>query len=150
MKIGALGFGGMSLAELLRLRSVAAEKKSVDKSDTSVIFIWLPGGPPHMETYDMKPDAPSDYRGALSPISTNVSGLDVCELFPRHAKIADKYNIIRSVAHKFADHGGGHKRFNTGRIPKTPVGTVNDAPAVGSIVAKMREGRNIGLPNYIF
>ncbi len=155
MKIGALGFGGMSLAELLRFRAVAKESKTQNnkaakKSDNSVIFIWLPGGPPHMETYDMKPDAPSDYRGALSPISTNVSGLDISELFPLQAKIADKFNIIRSVSHKFADHGGGHKRFLTGRIPKTPVNTINDAPAAASIIAKMREHKNVGLPNYIF
>lgn len=68
---------------------------------------------------------------------------------PRHAKIADKFTLIRSVAHGFADHGGGHKRFLTGRKPKTPTGFVNDAPAVGSIVAKMKEHRNIGLPNYV-
>ena len=54
--------------------------------DTSLIFIWLPGGPPHMETYDMKPDAPSDYRGVFNPIRTNVDGLDVCELLPLHAR----------------------------------------------------------------
>ncbi len=102
-----------------------------------------------MEMYDMKPDAPADYRGEFRPIATNVPGLDVCEHMPLHAKIADKYNIIRSVAHKFADHGGGHKRFLTGRDPKEPTGFVNDFPVVGSIVAKMREQRNIGLPNYI-
>jgi hypothetical protein len=102
-----------------------------------------------MEMYDMKPEAPSDYRGEFRPIGTNVSGIDVCELLPRHAKIADKYTLIRSVAHDFSDHGGGHKRFMTGRIPATPTETVNDAPAVGSIVAKMREQKNIGLPNYI-
>jgi hypothetical protein len=102
-----------------------------------------------MEMYDMKPDAPLDYRGEFNPIPTNIPGLDVCELMPLHAKCADKYNIIRSVAHEFADHGGGHKRFLTARDPKEPVGFVNDYPAVGSIVAKMRENRNVGLPNYI-
>ncbi len=104
-----------------------------------------------METYDMKPDAPSDYRGELRPIQTNVEGMDVCELFPMHAKIADKYNLIRSVAHGFADHGGGHKRFLTGRKPATPTGTVNDAPMVGSIVSKVLQDRRHveGLSNYI-
>lgn len=102
-----------------------------------------------MEMYDMKPDAPIDYRGEFRPIRTNVPGLDVCELMPLHTKCADRYNIIRSVAHQFADHGGGHKRFLTGRDPATPTGFVNDAPAVGSIVAKCRETRRAGLPNYI-
>jgi hypothetical protein len=97
----------------------------------------------------MKPDAPADYRGIFRPIHTNVPGIDVCELLPLHAKIADKFTLIRSIAHEFADHGGGHKRFLTGRMPQTPVGFVNDAPAVGSIVAKMREGRNVGVPNYV-
>lgn len=133
---------------MLRLQASAETAHPVD-DEKSVIFIWLPGGPPHMETYDMKPDAPAEYRGLFNPISTNVSGLDVCELMPLHAKCADKYNIIRSIAHTFADHGGGHKRFLTGREPKTPTGFVNDAPAVGSIVAKCFENRNIGLPNYI-
>lgn len=102
-----------------------------------------------MEMYDMKPDTPRDYRGEFNPIPTNVPGLDVCELMPFHAKCADKYNIIRSVAHEFADHGGGHKRFLTARDPKEPTGFVNDYPAVGSVVAKMREHYDLGLPNYI-
>jgi len=68
---------------------------------------------------------------------------------PLHAKLADKYTLIRSIAHGFADHGGGHKRFLTGRKPKTPTGFVNDAPAVPSLVAKMREQYDVGIPNYI-
>jgi hypothetical protein len=148
LEAGTLGLGGLALGDLLRLRADAKTRQPTGR-DTSVIFVWLPGGPPHMETYDMKPDAPSDYRGVFHPIATNVAGLDVCELLPLHARLAHKYNIIRSVSHKFADHGGGHKRFQTGRIPKTPVNTVNDAPSVGSIVAKIRDGRDIGLPHYI-
>jgi hypothetical protein len=99
--------------------------------------------------YDMKPDAPVDYRGEFKPIKTNVPGIDVCELMPLHAKVADKFTLVRSISHDFADHGGGHKRFMTGRVPATPVDTVNDAPAVGSIVAKCREHINRGVPNYI-
>lgn len=144
---GTLGLGSLSLADMLRLRAAAGETPS--ELDTAVIFVWLPGGPPHMEMYDMKPDAPLDYRGIFNPIATNVSGLDVCELMPLHAKCADKYSIIRSIAHNFADHGGGHKRFLTGRDPKEPTGFVNDFPAVGSVVAKCREHINRGLPNYI-
>jgi len=102
-----------------------------------------------METYDLKPDAPIDYRGEMAPIATTVPGLDVCELLPRHARLATKYNIIRSIAHTFSDHGGGHKRFMTGRDPKSPVEFVNDSPAVSSIVSKCFEQRNVGLPNCI-
>ena len=146
---GALGLGGLSLPDLFRCRAAAAAAgKSVDE-ETSVIFVWMPGGPPHMDMYDMKPNASIDYRGPFHPIHTNVPGMDVCELMPRHAAIADKYAIVRSVAHQFADHGGGHKRMMTGRVPVTPVDTVNDAPATGSIVAKFREGRDCGIPNYV-
>ena len=140
--------GGLCLADLLRLRAHARESgQSV--ADTSVILLWLPGGPPHMETYDMKPAAPAEYRGDFKPIPTNVPGIEVCEHLPRHARIAHKYTLIRSVAHDFADHGGGHKRFLTGRDPKQPTGFVNDYPMVGSMAAKMREARNFGLPNYV-
>ena len=146
---GALGLGGLSLPELFRGRAAAAAAGRSVEEETAVIFVWMPGGPPHMDMYDMKPNAPIDYRGAFQPIRTNVPGMDVCELMPRHAAIADKYAIVRSVAHQFADHGGGHKRMMTGRVPVTPVDTVNDAPATGSIVAKFREGRDCGIPNYV-
>ena len=135
LEAGALSLLGLGMSDVLRAESVAkaAGRKVREKS---VIFIWLSGGMSQLESYDMKPDAPSEYRGIFNPIKTNVPGMDVCELFPRHAKIADKFNIIRSVCHEFADHGGGHKRFLTGRIPASPVGFVNDAPAVTSIVSK--------------
>jgi uncharacterized protein (DUF1501 family) len=148
LQAGALGLSAFGLGDLLRLR-VQAAPVAGGESDTAIIFIWLPGGPPHMEMYDLKPDAPADYRGEFRPIPTNVPGMDVCEHLPLHAKIADKFTIVRSVAHDFADHGGGHKRFLTGRIPATPVDTVNDSPMVGSIVAKVREKRNLGIPNYV-
>lgn len=147
LRIGSLGVGGLGLSELLRLRAEASPATA--SPDTSIIFVWLPGGPPHMDTYDLKPDAPAEYRGVFRPISTNVAGMDVCELFPLHARCADKYNLIRSVCHKFADHGGGHKRFLTGRAPAEPTGFVNDAPCVGSIVTKLRERRSVGVPNYV-
>jgi hypothetical protein len=136
LEIGALGLLGLGMADVLRAETVAktAGRKLKDKA---VIFIWLPGGLSHLESYDMKPEAPLEYRGLLSPIRTNVPGIEVCELLPRHARVADKFTLIRSVHHEFADHGGGHKRFLTGRIPATPVNTINDAPAVPSIINKM-------------
>ena len=142
LEAGGLSVLGLGMSDFLKLQAQAkAGNDAVVDKDTSVIFVWLPGGLPHMETYDMKPDAPSEYRGVFNPVKTNVSGIEVCELLPRHAKIADKFSIIRSIHHEFADHGGAHKRMMTGRAPKTPTGTVNDAPAVSSIVKKMLEGR---------
>ena len=141
LEIGGSSLLGLGLSQLMNPSSALAS--AITDSDTSVIFVWLPGGPPHMETYDMKPDAPLEYRGDFRPIKTNVPGIDVCELLPLHAKIADKFTLIRSIHHEFADHGGGHKRLMTGRVPATPTGTVNDAPAVSSIIKKMLEdGRN--------
>jgi hypothetical protein len=145
--MGTLGLSGLSLAEVMRLRAAAGATNAAP--DASVIFVWLAGGPAHMDTYDMKPDAPEEYRGEFRPISINVPGIDVCELLPLHAKCADKFTRIRSIAHRFNDHGGGSKRVMTGRIPKTPTGTVNDAPSVISIVNKMREHIDVGLPNCV-
>ena len=130
--------GGVYLHDVAPLRAMAA-RADRGASDTAVILIWLPGGPPHLDMYDMKPQAPREYRGEFRPIPTVVPGLELCELMPWHAKTADRFCLIRSVSHEFADHGGGHKRFLTGRLPKEPTGFVNDYPAVGSIVAKMRE-----------
>jgi len=142
----AIRFGSLALGSL-GVADVAPKPRG--KEDNSVIFVWLPGGPPHMEMYDLKPDAPLDYRGAFQPIRTNVPGIDVGELLPLHARCADKFNIVRSIAHQFADHGGGHKRFMTARDPREPSGFVNDFPAVPSMVAKMVEGRKRGIPNYV-
>lgn len=135
LEAGALSLLGLGMSDFLRAEAVA---KSAGRrvGEKSVIFIWLPGAPSHLETYDMKPDAPSEYRGLFSPIRTNVKGIEVCELLPRHAKCADKFTIIRSIHHEFNDHGGGHKRFLTGRSPALPTGFVNDAPAVTSIINK--------------
>lgn len=149
LRAGLLGLGGMTLPQLFRLRALQAAQTGQPEPDTSVIFVWLPGGPPHMEMFDMKPDAPAEYRGAFRPIPTTVPGLEVCELMPLHAQWAHRYVVIRSIAHEFSDHGGGHKRFMTGRDPKTPTEFVNDSPAVGSFVAKLREHRSVGVPNYV-
>lgn len=148
LQAGALGLGGLGLADLLRLQAQGADGTG-KKDDTSVIFVWLPGGPPHVDMYDMKPEAPAEYRGAFTPVHTNVPGLDVCELMPLHARCADKYSVIRSISHTFADHGGGHKKLMAARDPKSPVDTINDYPAGPSVVAKCRETRQNGLPNYI-
>ncbi len=146
---GALGLGGLTLPDLFRMRAQAAGLDKVSDPDTSIIFVWLPGGPPHIDMYDMKPSAPAEIRGPFNPIRSKVPGIDVCELMPRHAAIADKFAVVRSISHQFADHGGGHKRLMTGVVPATPVDTVNDAPATGSIVAKCREHLNRGVPNYV-
>src|SRR5262249_43289631 len=79
LRTGMLALSGVGLADVLRLRAQAQEAGR-PTDDTAVILLWLPGGPPHMETYDMKPDAPEEYRGEFKPIPTNVPGVQVCEL----------------------------------------------------------------------
>ena len=95
LQVGTLGLGGLTLADLLRLKAQGAQQ---DKSSRkSLIMIYLCGAPPHMDMYDMKPLAPAEYRGEFKPIQTNVSGMEICELMPLQAKIADKLTIIRNL-----------------------------------------------------
>jgi hypothetical protein len=111
LRVGFMGLGSLSLADLLRLEARAAEKP---KKETAVILVWVHGGPSHLETYDLKPEAPAEVRGPFRPAQTKVSGLEVCELLPEHARLADKFTLLRSVAHDQADHGFGTRRFLTG------------------------------------
>ncbi|MCE9565653.1 MAG: DUF1501 domain-containing protein [Planctomycetes bacterium] len=147
----ALKFGSVAVASAAFGPALAHKAHGSDHTtnDPAVIFVWLPGGPPHQDTFDMKPDAPAEYRGAFSPIQTNVPGIQICEHLPQLAKVTDKYSIIRSIAHTFADHGGGHKRFLTGRDPLQPAGFVNDTPMVGSMAAELWKNKRAAVPNYI-
>jgi hypothetical protein len=105
LQVGSLGALGVSLADLLRLNtSRAAESTPPAKS---VILLWLWGGPSHLDTFDLKPKAPVEYRGPYAPIDTSAPGVQICELLPRLAERADKYAIIRSLHHNSNDHGIG-------------------------------------------
>lgn len=101
LRIGGLAMGGLTLGDLLRCDARAESKASRHKS---VIMIWLPGGPSHMDTYDLKPNAPAEYRGEFRPIASTVPGMDFCEHLPRHAAIADKLAVIRSVTGAVSEH----------------------------------------------
>ena len=93
LRIGALSFAGLSLADVSRLQ--AASQSGIRQK--SVIMIYLNGGPPHLDTYDMKPDLPAEYRGEFQPIDSNVPGMQICELMPQQARIADNFAVIRGV-----------------------------------------------------
>jgi hypothetical protein len=150
LEAGSLTLGGLSLAELLRRRVAAKESGAEIATDTSVILIWLQGGPSHMETYDLKPEAPVEYRGELRPIATKAAGLDVCELLPLHAQVADKFNVIRSIAHGFGNHAGGAGRFLSGYNPLRPLDPKSQFPCLGPVVSRMLEGRrDPAMPTYI-
>src|SRR5262245_50810727 len=100
LRVGALGLAGLTLPDVLRIRAEAG--KSGGAKDTAVIQIFLGGGPTHLDTYDLKPDAPKEIRGEFNPIHTNVSGVDICELMPKQAQVMDKMALIRSLHHDTA------------------------------------------------
>ncbi|HEX3726160.1 MAG TPA: DUF1501 domain-containing protein, partial [Pirellulales bacterium] len=95
MRCSLSGLSSLSLSELFRRRAIAAQPKE----RTALIVVWLHGGASHLETYDPKPGAPDEFRGPYLPISTKMPGLQICELLPRHATIAHRFNILRSMVH---------------------------------------------------
>src|SRR5436190_762518 len=101
--VGSLGVIGLSLADLFRMRAAAAAESSPRAK--SIILLWLWGGPSHLDTFDLKPKAPIQYRGPYAPIATSVPGIQICELLPHLAKRADHYAIIRSMHCSSNDHG---------------------------------------------
>src|SRR5262245_42018103 len=115
LRAGMLALGGMTLPEIL-----AAREASGGTADTSVILFWMWGGPSHLETYDLKPAAPREYRGPFRPIKTPVPGLEVCELFPLQARLGKKVALIRSLHHTMSAHNDGSIELLTGKTPSKP------------------------------
>ena len=93
LQVGGLALGGASLPDLLKAESVSSPGSGLGHK--SVIMIFLAGGPPHQDMWDIKTEAPSAFRGEFSPINTNVSGIQICEEFPQMAGMADKFSFIR-------------------------------------------------------
>ncbi len=135
IRIGSLGVLGISLEGVLR---AGASK------DLSIILIWQSGGCPHLDTFDMKPDAPSEVRGDFKPVSTNVPGIEICELLPQTARQADKFVILRSMHTKENDHDRAITYLLTGYLPLPTLGF----PSMGSIISKQFGPKN-GLPPYV-
>src|SRR5947209_20014624 len=96
LRIGGLGLCGVTMLDVLRAQGAAAPAARRAKAK-HLICVWLGGGPPHTDMFDMKPGAPAEYRGEFKPIKTSLPGLEVCELMPRLARLADRYTVIRSV-----------------------------------------------------
>jgi hypothetical protein len=138
VRIGAAG--GLGLADYLALQAQTVEKKR----EKACIMIVLDGGPPQHETFDMKPDAPSDIRGTFNPIATNVPGIQICEHLPKIAKQADKFAILRSVHGKTAIHFNGVYFLMTGYLPIQSM----EFPSLGAVVAKELGPLN-GMPPYV-
>jgi Protein of unknown function (DUF1501) len=142
LQIGGFGLGGLCLPQLLRAES----KAGISSSQKSVILIYLVGGPPHQDMFDLKPDAPKEIAGPWKPIATNVTGILICEAFPRIAKMMDKFTIIRSLVGNQADHDA-IQVFN-GRHVRTakPSG---GWPQFGSVVSKLQGPADRAVPPYI-
>ncbi|MBS0264655.1 MAG: DUF1501 domain-containing protein [Planctomycetes bacterium] len=145
LKAGFLGLAGLTTADLLRMQAAGAPIQK----DKSVILIWLDGGPSQLETYDPKPEAPSDYRGPYDAISTNVPGIYVSETLPLHARHAEKMVLVRSVHHGTGDHFAGAHWMLTGRFGSTSVNLPQKFPSVGSYVARVRGPNQPGVPAYV-
>src|SRR5215470_16464168 len=146
LKVGALAIGGLSLPGLLRQRAAASPGSST--THKSVILIWLAGGPSHIDMYDLKPNAPAEFRGEFKPIATNVAGIQVSEHLPRQARVMDKLVVVRSAYHTNAGHGMGAQWMLTRYQPTIEVND-NIYPSCGSVVAKMRGANEPGLPAYV-
>lgn len=149
--LGALG--GLGLTSMLGLRDAAAASAvpSLAKSDTRCIFIWLDGGPSHYETFDPKPDAPSEIRGEFNTIPTTVPGVHFSDKFPKLAKGFDQFTVVRSIAHAQNNHGAGNHYLMTGSPTPVPVGCgafVTFHPSFGSVVSHNRIVKH-GLPAYV-
>lgn len=146
-----LGVAGMAAAGLPELnRAKAASQPSLGNKGTSVILIWLDGGPGHMDMYDMKPDAPAEYRGIWKPIRTKVPGFDVTELFPKQARVTDKFSMVRSLYHNTGDHfAGGHRVLTAKDMGVSGANTAQKFPGIGAIVNRELGPRVQGVPGYV-
>ncbi|TWU26326.1 hypothetical protein Pla52o_01790 [Novipirellula galeiformis] len=129
LKAGVLSLGGFTLANYMRMAS--AGQVDSGRADRA-IFIELNGGPSHLDTFDLKPEAPDTVRGSFKPIATNVPGIHISEHLPKLANCADKYAILRGVSHTLAAHELGRKYVNTGSKPIPSL----DYPSYGAVVSK--------------
>jgi len=143
LKIGAFG-AGLTLAEMLRARAMAGKATGRAASNKAAIMIYLPGGPSHMDMYDLKPDAPKEFRGEFNPIDTNVSGVQICEHMPLQAKMFDKLAVVRSIV-SADEHSDSY--VMTG-YPERDNRTANH-PSFGSVVSKLRGAGNSEVPPFV-
>jgi hypothetical protein len=153
LRIGGLGFTGLMWSDWLRSRAAAAGRTRKGAGGfgkaKACILVFNYGGPSHLDTWDLKPDAPQEIRGEFQPVATQVPGLSICEHLPRLATMANHYAIIRSVSHRDNDHAIGAYLVLTGYShPKNailgiePAASPQDLPSLGSVVSKLRPADN--------
>ena len=142
LRIGALGLAGANLPNLLR----SERETGLGRSHKAIINVLLPGGPPHQDMIDLKPDAPSDVRGEFKPIGTNIPGIQISEYMPRMAKMMDKFAIIRSMA----DSQGGHDLYQclTG-LPRGARGIAGGVASMGAWASRLYGPASSGIPAHL-
>ena len=148
VQLGVAGMASVGLADVLRAKE-ASFGFGHEQKDTAVILIWLDGGPGHLDLYDMKPEAPREYRGIWKPIRTNVPGIEISELFPRQARVADKFSIIRSLHHDTGDPFTAAHHILTTRGGVNGSNTGGRNPGIGAVAAKVCGARRPGVPGYV-
>src|SRR5687768_4768335 len=143
LQVGTLGTIGLSLSKFAQLQALGAVDKK--KSDRACIMIFNLGAPSQIDTFDMKPDAPAEIRGPFKPIRTNNPDMQISEIFPLHAKLADKFSLVRSCYHTAAAvHDTGHQMMQTGRLFTGGVNT----PHAGCALHYL-QGKGAEMPTHV-
>lgn len=148
LRAGVAGLSSLGLADLLKAETVRGPASLQGKS---MIVLWLWGGPSHMETFDLKPEAPSEYRGEFRPIPTNVPGIDISEHLPLLAKMADKYSLVRSLHHDSPGHiNSTHTMLSgyDGELIENPPYTPK-YPDVRAVISRVKGPRSPQLPTHV-
>ncbi|MBI3838033.1 MAG: DUF1501 domain-containing protein [Planctomycetia bacterium] len=145
LRLGLAGLGSLSLGDLIRLRAQAGSGKG---QRTALIVVWLRGGASHLETYDPKPLASNEYRGPYQPIATRVPGLQICELLPRQAQIAERFTILRSMAHTGGGHPAGSLQLLSGD-PSVQDKQKPEFPDCMAVANYLRSDTTRKVPNYV-
>ena len=151
LKVGSLGLTGFGLPSLLQQRAAAADKGQPVR-DTSVVWIWLGGGATHIETFDPKMDAPSEFRSVVGSVSTSIPGVEIGGLLPNLAQMANRMAFVRSFAHGNSGHGGGTHYVMTGTDhPAADAGAGPIKPSFGAIASRVRGTNNSesGVPTFV-
>ena len=150
LKAGLAGLAGITFPDLLRLRAEAPSTGGSMPRNKAVILLWMTGGPSHIDTWDVKPDMPSEIRGPFKDIRTKSPGVHICEYLPKQAAMMDRFTLIRSVDCRESNHepNAVMQTANLAAEPRTnPRG--HFYPAIGSVVAKLRGPNNAAMPPYV-
>jgi uncharacterized protein (DUF1501 family) len=151
LRVGSMAAGSLTLPMLLQARAAAAAQGRSTR-DTSVVWLWLGGGATHVETFDPKMTAPSEYRSATAEVATSIPGVTVGGTLPKIAQVVDKMALVRSFAHTNSGHGGGTHFVMTGYDNKmVDNGGVPSRPGFGAIVSRVRGASHpaTGIPTYV-